>query len=141
MLPELVAAVLLGPLLLLLAVAARRRGLQHAGGAVELSLRLARSGPGRGWSNGVGRFVDDDLRWYRVFSLSPRPRRTLSRRDLEVTARREPRGPEQRALHHGSVVMECRARGSAVELAMDPDTVTGFLSWLESRPPGATLPP
>ena len=23
---------------------------------------------------------------------------------------------------------------------MDPSTVTGFLAWLEARPPGATLP-
>jgi hypothetical protein len=88
----------------------------------------------------VGRFVGDDLRWYRVFSLSPRPRRTLSRRDLEVTARRDPRTSERHALHAGSVVMECRSTGESVELAMEPAAVTGFLSWLESRPPGATLP-
>lgn len=128
------------PVLLLLAVALRRRGLQRAGGAVELSLRPASVDPFRGWANGVGRFVDDDLRWYRVFSLSPRPRRTLSRRDLEVTAQREPRGPERHALHAGSVVMECRSPDTAVELAMELAAVTGFLSWLESRPPGATLP-
>jgi hypothetical protein len=139
-LPEVLAAVLLVPVALLLAVALRRRGLQRAGGTVELSLRLAGAEPGRGWTNGVGRFVGDELRWYRVFSLSPRPRRTLVRRHLEVTARREPRGSERRALHAGSVVMECRSRGASVELAMEPAAVTGFLSWLEASPPGATLP-
>ncbi|MCW2713971.1 MAG: hypothetical protein JWN88_1018 [Frankiales bacterium] len=140
MFPEVLVACLVVPAALLAAVALRRRGLQRAGGTVELSLRPARSSPGRGWVNGVGRFVGDDLRWYRVFSLSPRPRRTLSRRDLEVTARRDPRTSERHALHAGSVVMECRSTGESVELAMEPAAVTGFLSWLESRPPGATLP-
>jgi len=138
--PEVLVGCLLVPVILLFAVAVRRRGLQRAGGAVEVSLRSARAGPGRGWVNGVGRFVGDDLRWYRVFSLSPRPRRTLSRRDLEVTAQRDPRGHERNALHAGSVVMECRSTADRVELAMEPAAVTGFLSWLESRPPGATLP-
>jgi Protein of unknown function (DUF2550) len=137
---ETVLAVLLLAVLLLLAVAARRRWLQAAGGTVELSLRLKQPANGRGWVNGVGRFVDDELRWYRVFSLSPRPRRVLSRRTLEVVQRRPPSGAEHLALMEGAVVMECRVGDRPVELAMQPSAVTGFLAWLESRPPGATLP-
>ena len=127
-------------LLLVVAVVVRHRSLQAAGGTVELSLRLKRPGHGRGWVNGVGRFVGDDLRWYRVFSLSPRPRRVLSRRELQVLRRREPTGSEHLALMEGAVVMECAVAGRPVELAMQPSAVTGFLAWLESRPPGATLP-
>jgi hypothetical protein len=127
-------------LLLVVAVVVRHRSLQAAGGTVELSLRLKRPGHGRGWVNGVGRFVGDDLRWYRVFSLSPRPRRVLSRRELQVLRRREPTGGEHLALMEGAVVMECEVAGRPVELAMQPSAVTGFLAWLESRPPGATLP-
>jgi hypothetical protein len=126
----------------LLVVAAgllRRRGLQRGGGAVDLSLRLKTPGHGRGWVNGVGRFVGDELQWYRVFSLSPRPRRRYSRRDLEVLRRREPSGGERRALLDGAVVMECRAGETPVDLAMSCGAVTGFLAWLEARPPGATL--
>ncbi len=126
--------------LLLAAVAVRARGLKAAGGTVELSLRLKRPGHGRGWVNGVGRFVDDELRWYRVFSLSLRPRRVLSRRELTVVCRRDPSGAEHRALLDGAVVMECRVGDRPVELAMQPSAVTGFLAWLESGPPGATLP-
>jgi hypothetical protein len=37
--------------------------------------------------------------------------------------------------------MECRSSGGDVALAMSPSAVTGFLAWLEARPPGATLPP
>jgi hypothetical protein len=36
--------------------------------------------------------------------------------------------------------MECRAPEGPVELAMEAGAVTGFLAWLEARPPGATLP-
>jgi hypothetical protein len=137
---EIVLAVPLLAVLLLVAVAGRRRWLQSAGGTVELSLRLKRLGHGRGWSTGVGFFDGDDLRWYRVFSLSPWPRRVLSRRELQVVSQRPPSGPERLALPEGAVVLACDVGGGPVDLAMPPSTVTGFLAWLESRPPGATLP-
>ena len=137
---EVLLALPLLAVLLLLVVALRRRWLQSAGGTVELSLRLKRLGHGRGWSAGVGFFDGDDLRWYRVFSLSPRPRRVLSRRDLHVVRRRDPSGAEHLALLSGAVVMECETGLGPVDLAMSPSAVTGFLAWLEARPPGATLP-
>ena len=118
----------------------RRIGLQRLDGTVEMSLRLKRPGHGRGWVHGVGRFVGDELQWYRVFSLSPRPRRRYSRRDLEVLRRREPSGDELKALLRDAVVMECSSGGRPVELAMSRSTATGFLAWLEATPPGATLP-
>lgn len=137
---EIVLALPLLAVLLLVAVALRRRWLQSAGGTVELCLRLTRQRHGHGWSTGVGYFDGDDLRWYRVFSLSPRPRRVLPRRELLVVARRSASEPERLALPEGAVVMECTVGGGPVDLAMQPSTVTGFLAWLESRPPGATLP-
>ena len=137
---EIVLAVPLLAVLLLVAVAGRRRWLQSAGGTVDLSLRLKRLGHGRGWSTGVGFFDGDDLRWYRIFSLSPRPRRVLSRRELQVVGRRPASDAERLALPEGAVVLSCDVRGGPVDLAMQPATVTGFLAWLESRPPGATLP-
>lgn len=124
---------------LFLALSLRRRLLHRGGGTVDVSLRLRPSGNGRGWVLGVGRFDGDELQWYRVFSLSPRPRRTLSRRDLTVTAQRAPSGPEAYALLKGAVVMDCRSGSVKVELAMDPGAVTGFLAWLESHPAGPPL--
>jgi hypothetical protein len=118
----------------------RRRALSRGGGTVELSLRLKGGAEGRGWVLGIGRFEGDALNWYRVFSLAMRPRRTLTRRDLSVLAQREPTGSERFALLSGAVVMECRTSAGPVELAMGPSAVTGFLAWLEARPPGATLP-
>ena len=118
----------------------RRVLLHRGGGTIELSLRLKTPGHGRGWVNGVGRFVGDELQWYRVFSLSPRPRRSYSRRDLQVLTRREPSGGEHRALLEGALVMECASPDGRVDLAMSRWAVTGFLAWLEAVPPGATLP-
>lgn len=137
---EIVLGVVLLVVLALVTIGLRRRVLQRQYGTIDLSLRLSRRGNGRGWVLGVGRFEGDDLQWYRVFSLAPRPRRTLSRRTLEVRGRRDPRGPETLALLSGAVVMECGAPEGPVELAMEAGAVTGFLAWLEARPPGATLP-
>jgi hypothetical protein len=125
----------------LTAVSVRRRWLSRSGGAIEMSLRLKPRSQGRGWVLGLGRFVADDLQWFRVFSLSPRPRRTLSRRVLDVLARRAPTGPESLALIKGMEVVELSSAGRKVEIGLDTAMLTGFLAWLESRPPGATLPP
>lgn len=138
---EVLLAVLVVVVAVFVAARVRRRLLQRRGGTIELSLRLKPRPRGRGWVLGIGRFVDDDLEWYRVFSLASGPRRTLSRRDLQVVGRREPDRTETYALLQGAVVMECRTSAGPVELGMDPSAVTGFLAWLEARPPGATLPP
>jgi hypothetical protein len=137
---DLLLGVVLVVLVPFLLVSARRRVLAREGGAIELSLRLRQRRHGGGWVLGVGRYDGDDLQWFRVFSLSPRPRRTLSRRDLQVTGRRQPKGPEALALLKGVEVIELRGPGGSVEIALDPSALTGFLAWLEASPPGATLP-
>jgi hypothetical protein len=132
--------VLVGALLVVVTAGlVRRQLLARVSGTVELSLRLSQA-PGRGWVNGVGRFAGDELHWYRVFSLSPRPRRRYRRSALTVVERRPPIGAEQRALHAGALVLECRVGDAPLQLAMAAPAVTGFLAWLEARPPGATLP-
>jgi len=137
---EVLVALILLLALPLLTISLRRRFLSRSGGAIELSFRLKPKPQGRGWVLGVGRFVGDELQWFRVFSLSTRPRRTLSRRDLQVRVRREPKGPESMALLKGAEVVELTSSQGRVEIAMDPGAMTGFLAWLEARPPGATLP-
>lgn len=126
--------------LLLLAISLRRRWLSRSGGAMELSFRLRPKSQGRGWVLGVGRFVGDELQWFKVFSFSLRPRRTLSRRDLHVRGRRTPAGPEALAVLKGAEIIELVSGRDKVEIALDGAAVTGFLAWLEARPPGATIP-
>jgi hypothetical protein len=36
------------------------------------------------------------------------------------------------------VVLRCRTPAGALELAMAPGVLTGFLAWLEATPPGRT---
>jgi len=126
--------------LALAALAIRRRWLLGGGGAIDMSLRLRFGRVGRGWALGVGRYTGDDLLWFRVFALTLRPSRTLSRRGLQVVAQRAPQGAESWAVQSGAVIVECRDGGGPVHLAISPDALTGFLSWLESAPPGFAIP-
>jgi hypothetical protein len=119
----------------------RRRVLCRHGGTFELSVRFAARGhqpqAGRGWVLGLGRYRDERLEWFRVFSPSPRPRRTWQRSELEITGQREPSGQEAFALYGGHLVVACSTPRGPVELAMSPSALTGFSSWLESGPPGS----
>ena len=104
---------------------------------MDCSLRLRDGCRGRGWTLGIARYSGDDLAWYRVFSLCPRPRRVLSRRGLAVGGRREASREERMALLPGSVVLRLQGDPAAVELAMSEAALTGFLAWMESAPPGS----
>jgi hypothetical protein len=75
-----------------------------------------------------------------MFSLWLGPRRTLSRTRLVVLSRRLPEGPERLVLPDGWVILRCTSVKAPVEIAMAEATVTGFLSWLESAPPGTVSP-
>jgi hypothetical protein len=128
-------------LVLLIVLFVRRLLITRGGGTVEVSVRLYRRRRGRGWALGLARFSGDQLLWYRMFSLAPRPRRVLTRKDINVMSRRDPSGTERVALMDGSVVLECNTDRGPIELAMDNAALTGFLSWLEAAAPGAGYPP
>lgn len=118
----------------------RRRVLSRHGGTFELSVRIGSRGrqpqAGRGWVLGIGRYRDERLEWFRIFSPAPRPRRVWDRPDLRITGQREPSGQEAFALYGGHLVVECTTPRGPVELAMSPSALTGFSSWLEAGPPG-----
>ena len=126
--------------LCLVLLALRRRVLLRPAGAIDMSMRTRFGRIGGGWALGVGRYAGDDLVWYRLFALTVKPARTLSRRELEVIGRRLPTGAESWAVQAGAVIVECRDDDGPVQLAMSAGAVTGFLSWLESAPPGFTVP-
>jgi hypothetical protein len=133
----------IGVLLVLLLLAAlffRRGIIARRGGTIELSLRLSSFVPGRGWSAGLGRFAGDELRWFRMFSFSWRPRRVLTRRGLAVEGRRAPDGPERLVLPADWVVVRCTGHQAPIEIAMAHTTLAGFMSWIEAAPPGEISP-
>ena len=114
----------------------RRRLLSRHGGTFELSHRYRMDRPERGWVLGLGRYSDETLEWFRVFSLSPRPKQTWTREELDYDGRREPLGAEQASLYPDHLVIRCQSPAGPVELAMSVSSLTGFQSWLEAMPPG-----
>ncbi|WFE30229.1 DUF2550 domain-containing protein [Solwaraspora sp. WMMD791] len=123
-------------LVAILTLIVRRALMARVRGTIKLSFRVNTIVDGRGWSPGFGRFVGDELRWYRLFSFALRPKRVLSRRGLAVESRRSPRGQERLALPHDWVILRCTSHHAPVEIAMAESTVTGFSSWLEASLPG-----
>ena len=135
---DVLAGVAVLALLAVALLAVRRRVLARRGATFECSLRLREGAHGKGWVLGIARYAGDALEWYRVFSYSMRPRAALGRRRLQVLDRRRPHGVEAFALLADAVVVRCRDRDRdrPVELAMSEEHLTGFLSWVESAPPG-----
>jgi Protein of unknown function (DUF2550) len=134
---ETAAVALVLVLLLGIALIVRRRLLSRHGGTFELSYRARVTTPGRGWLLGLGRYAGDSLEWFRIFSLSPRPKRVWSRQSLIYVERRQPEGVEQLSLYPGHVVIRCETPAGVVELALGSSSLMGFQSWLEAAPPGA----
>jgi hypothetical protein len=123
---------LAGALLVAVVVAflLRRRFLLSGLGAVTMWLRPAHSVR---WAVGVAWYGDDSLLWYRALSLAVRPQRRLARADLQVKGRRNATADDL-ALPGDVVVLTCETGDGPQELAMEPSTLTGFLSWVESAP-------
>ena len=117
-----------------------RRVRLMRGGGVDVYLRrrpavLSRDASA-GWHFGVGRYRGDRFAWYRLTSFRPGPTIVLDRTDLEIVDRRTPVDAETYAIPNAAWVLRCRGRGTDLELAMAPGVLTGFLAWLEARPPG-----
>ena len=159
---DVVGAALLLVLLFGLGIVLRRRWVSRSGGTFELSFRqpppghppvvrqppahagAAQSGTvstqaatsARGWTLGIGRYSGDVLECFRIFSLSPRPRRRLERGTVTYLGQRTPQGMEVHAIYAGHVIIACSTPRGPVELALAPDALTGLLAWLEAAPPG-----
>ncbi len=123
-------------LLLILAIAGvvyRLYQLRSAGAGAVIRALPAREG--LGWRYGVIRYRDEDLNFYRLSRLIPGPSLRIDRQDAEVSARRAPSSGERDLLEPGSTVIRVSVGDADYEFAFDKDTLTAFLSWLESRPP------
>lgn len=108
----------------------RRFNLRRALGTVDASICIA----GNGWQMGVCRYQDNDLEWFRLASLSVRPKHTFRRSSLELLGRREPTEVELVKVQPETVIVELRYEGRDVLLAMRFDAYTGLSSWLEAGP-------
>ena len=132
------AVLVLVALLLVLQVLRRLQHLRRGG--VDVAVRpsvgdLGDAGDGRGWHSGIARYRGDQFRWYRISGLGTAPTVVFDRTEIEIVDRRPGWPSEQRG---SSTVLRCRVAGGVYELAMAPDVLTGFSSWLEATPPGRT---
>lgn len=132
--------VLVGVLALLVVALGYRLWNLRQGGTAAILRDLPAVG-GHGWRHGVIRYRGEEAEFYRLSSLRWWPDRRLSRRGLDIIARRAPRGDEFDIMTEEIVILELgdaaadrpeRRRG--YELALDRGALTAFLSWLESRP-------
>ena len=93
-----------------------------------------------GWHFGVGRYRGDELAWFRLTSLRPGPTVVLDRTELEIVDRRPPgRRARPTRMPAGRVGAALPRRAAATwSWPWRPACSPGFLSWLESAPPGRT---
>ena len=136
-----VAGLVLSLVLLVLAWLTLRRLRALRAGGVHAAFRTRLDASGKGWHLGVGRYRGDEFVWFRVLSLRLGPDRVIHRSGLEIADRRDPSGAELYGMPPGSRVLRVSDTGTStdepeIEIAMSPDALTGFLSWLESAPPG-----
>lgn len=135
-LADVAGGLLLLVLLYGIALVVRRRWISRNGGTFEFSVRVRSGRAGRGWILGVGRYSGGLLEWFRIFSLSARPRLSFHRAELDYVGRRDPGGVESYSLYSGHIIVSCRTPTGLLEVAMSPEALTGFLAWLEAAPPG-----
>lgn len=108
----------------------RRFNLRRALGTVDASICTA----GKSWQMGVCRYQDNELEWFKLLSLSVRPRHRFKRSSLELLGRRQPTEAELVKVQPDVVIVELRYEGQDVFLAMKFDAYTGLSSWLEAGP-------
>ena len=80
-------------LVVVVALCYRLWKLRQVGGTAAI-LRDVPAVGGHGWRHGVMRYQGGEAGFYRLSSLRWWPDRRLSRRGLEIVARRSPRGDE-----------------------------------------------
>jgi hypothetical protein len=123
-----VGVVVLGAFLLRSAMLTRRLG------SFDCSWR-SRGRTGAAWMLGVARFEADRLDWYRIFTVRPRPVRSLTRTSLRILGRSRA-GHSGRGEMPGSVILHCEHGATRFDLAMSESAAHGLAMWLESAPPG-----
>ncbi|MGC2653560.1 MAG: DUF2550 domain-containing protein [Mycobacterium sp.] len=133
-----IVMIMLVCLLFLIVVALSYRLWKLRQGGTAAILRDTPAVGGHGWRHGVIRYRGGEAVFFRLSSVRWWPDRRLSRRGVEIVARRAPRGDESDIMSSEIVVLELRDttpdRKRGYEIALDRGALTAFQSWLESRP-------
>lgn len=132
-----VMAALIGVLLLAVAAMGYRLWKLRQGGTAAILRDFPADGT-HGWRHGVMRYRGGEAVFYRLSSVRWWPDRRLSRRGLEIVARRAPYGDEFDIMSDSTTILELKDIGPerrlGYEVALDCGALTAFLSWVESSP-------
>ncbi|MDU5427921.1 DUF2550 family protein [Actinomyces urogenitalis] len=121
-----VLAVLAAALVLVALILLRVRLLASQVGSFECALRRPQD---RRWMSGVACFGDETVEWYRLISLSWRPKFRMPREDMVLTDARR-RGTAGRV-----VDVACQVGQARYDLGMLEDSHSALVAWLESAAP------
>lgn len=132
---ESVAIVAVVAVLLLAGVLLLRRIILVRAGGFDVCWRPVGDEGGRGWTLGQARYRRSRISLYRAFSPLPSATVDLGRSQLRVGAARRPEGADVDLLPPNVLIVDCSCAGTALEMALAPDALTGLRSWVESRPP------
>lgn len=133
---DILAVLVVGVVLLLVGLLVRRWLLTRSGVTFEMSVNSSEVPDSVGWMLGLAVYGENELAWFRTFSLSWRPRYRFIRGDVLIDGRREPVGHEVHAIHAGHLIVGTKNASGINQFAMSANALTGLLSWLESSPPG-----
>ena len=111
-------------------VIGRQRHMLRSPGGIALAVRR-----GTRWQYGIGRYVGDELQWFRALGIGTRPTRSLRRSELRVIGRRSAAVADLAALPATAVVVECSDSVGTITIGLAEGAYTGFVSWLESSAP------
>lgn len=115
--------------LVLVFINVRAQRLNRTIGSFSSALQVGDDGK---WYAGVGQYGAETLTWYRLVSMSNRPYFVLARRTLELSPAR-PHGTVD-----GMLEVTITSGDEQWDLAVDPQTFNGLVSWVESGAPHHT---
>ncbi|MFC8047246.1 DUF2550 domain-containing protein [Nocardia sp. NPDC057353] len=121
-------------LLVCLALASTYRLIMLRRGGTAAILRVLPATGGHGWRHGLIRYDEDRLVFYKLTSLKLGPDSVIKRLGIEIGDRRGPHGDEFDIMTDDIVVIGVADKEGEFQLALDRNSLTAFLSWVESRP-------
>ncbi len=130
--------ILVALLTALVAASLYRLAMLRRGGTAAI-LRTIPAPGDYGWRHGLLRYGDDSLVFFKLSSLKFGPDFRIERQAIAVHDRRSPRASEFDIMTDEIVVLEVSDDDRTFEVALDRGALTGFLSWVESRPSGRSM--
>ncbi|GAB3939922.1 DUF2550 domain-containing protein [Corynebacterium tapiri] len=123
----------LAVLLVVLALAGWRFFTVRTHGTPAL-VRSLPAGDSYSWRHGVIQYFGDELHFFKLRSLSPRPDITFHRSHVSVIGHRRAYEDEATIIADSGVIVELATPKGECELALDSHSAKAIIAWVESAP-------